>query len=170
VEIIELEEIAAPQMSALFAGEHQPWGGLGEDLIWRAKDRHVGVHAPDGRLIAIAGAVIVEVEVKDAGAFPALGIGGVFVTAGERGRGLASSLVEHLLGTHAQSAVDRAMLFCLPTRLSLYRRLGFSELAGPVWADQPTGRIEMPLRTMWRGLREGAAWPRGRVDLRGLPF
>jgi hypothetical protein len=62
------------------------------------------------------------------------------------------------------------MLFCRPELVALYRGFGCEEIAAPVWADQPGGRIEMPLAAMWRPLRDGAEWPSGRVDVRGLPF
>jgi hypothetical protein len=65
---------------------------------------------------------------------------------------------------------ERAMLFCRPELVALYRRRGFVEIDAPVWVDQPGGRIEMPLAAMWRPLRAGAEWPPGRVDVRGLPF
>jgi hypothetical protein len=74
VRISELGEIDEQQWRELLAGEREPWGGLGEELIWRNS------------------------------------------------------------------------------------------------ADQPTGRIEMPMVTMWRPLRDAAKWPPGRIDVRGLPF
>jgi hypothetical protein len=62
------------------------------------------------------------------------------------------------------------MLFCRLELVALYRRLEFVEITAPVWADQPSGRIEMPMAAMWRALCPGAEWPPGRVDVRGLPF
>jgi hypothetical protein len=54
--------------------------------------------------------------------------------------------------------------------VGLYEKLGFAEIDAPVWADQPGGAVEMPLRALWRPLRAGARWPDGRVQVRGLPF
>jgi hypothetical protein len=65
---------------------------------------------------------------------------------------------------------DRAMIFCRPELVSLYERLAFAEITAPVWVSQPDGPIEMPMRAMWRALREGATWPPGRVDVQGQPF
>jgi hypothetical protein len=62
------------------------------------------------------------------------------------------------------------MLFCRPQLTGLYRKLGFREIDAPVWAEQPQGRIEMPLPAMWHPLSSEAEWPAGRVDVRGLPF
>ena len=70
----------------------------------------------------------------------------------------------------AAAGPDRAMIFCRQELVDLYRRLDFRPIAAPVWADQPEGRIEMPMPAVWRPLREGARWPPGRVDVRGLPF
>jgi hypothetical protein len=92
------------------------------------------------------------------------------VTRSLRGRGLMSTLVEPLLRLAEGLGPERAMLFCRPELVAPYRRLGFIEIAAPVWADQPEGRIEMPMAAMWRALRPGAKWPPGRVDVRGLPF
>jgi hypothetical protein len=78
--------------------------------------------------------------------------------------------VEPVLAQAAQRGPQHAMLFCRPELVGLYAQLGFREIEAPVWADQPGGRIEMPARAMWLALRDGAAWPPGRVDVRGLPF
>ncbi len=62
------------------------------------------------------------------------------------------------------------MLFCLPSRVGFYRRLAFTEIPGAVQVKQPAGYAIMPMRTMWRALREGAQWPAGPVVLQTLPF
>jgi hypothetical protein len=81
-----------------------------------------------------------------------------------------SRLVQPVLALAQSMGPDRAMLFCRPELVALYRRLAFVEIAAPVWADQPQGRVQMPMPAMWRALREGAGWPAGGVDVRGLPF
>jgi predicted GNAT family N-acyltransferase len=113
-----------------------------------------------------------DVAIAGRGAFEVLGIGSVFVTRAERGRGLAGTLVEGLLAAAKRTApgAERAMLFCRPALVGMYETHGFNEIRDPAWADQPGGRIEMPLPAMWRGLREGVSWPAGRVDVRGRPF
>jgi predicted GNAT family N-acyltransferase len=169
MELVELDEVTDQQWRELVAGEREPWGGSAEELTWSEKSRHVGIRAPDGRLVALAGAVLSDVEVDGAG-FQVLGVGGVFVTGSARGRGLVATLLEGLLADAAQVGPDRAMLFCRPALLGLYGRLAFEEIHAPVWAAQPSGRIEMPLRAMWRRLHGTASWPSGRVDVCGLPF
>ena len=170
MEVVELDAVAEPFWDELVAGEPEPWGGVGEALAWRSKDRHIGLREPGGRFVAAAGAVVAEVEVAPAATFPVVGLGGVIVTHEERGRGLARVLFEALLSVAREMGPERAMLFCRPELIGMYARMGCSELAGPVWADQPEGRIEMPMRAMWCPLQPQTAWPPGRVDVRGLPF
>jgi GNAT superfamily N-acetyltransferase len=171
VELVELDMVTDQQWAEIVAGEVEPWG-LGEELSWRDKEHQIAVRGLDGRLLALAGTAIADVEVEGSGPFQVLGIGGVFVTPSQRGRGLAVRLVRELLAGARRdpSHPDRAMLFCRPQLIGLYRKLGFREIDAPVWAEQPRGRIEVPLRAMWHPLAKEAEWPAGRVDVRGLPF
>ena len=166
----EIAELTERDRIDLIDGEEQPWGEIGEGLQWREKDRLLGLRNSDGRLLALAGAGIVEVEVEDAGSFEVVGLGGLFVTRSVRGGGLLWRLADPLLAIAAEMGPDRAMLFCKADLVPVYRRLGFAEIDSSVWADQAEGRVEVPMRAMWRALREGAVWPPGRVDVRGLPF
>lgn len=170
MELVELDEMTTRQWGELVAGEREPWGGEAEQLIWGDKQRHVGVRGPEGRLVGLAGALVAEVEVSRSERFEVVGVGSVFVTADERGRGLAWQLLQRLLEIAADMGPERAMLFCRPQLTGLYGKLEFAEISGPTWVRQPDGAVEMPLRTMWRPLREGVGWPRGRVDVLGLPF
>jgi predicted GNAT family N-acyltransferase len=171
VELVELDGITSCQWSEIAAGEREPWGGgAAEGLAWADKQRHLGLRAGDGALVAIAGAMIADIEVEGAERFQVVGIGGVFVTPHERGRGHVRRLLEPLLETAASMGPDRAMLFCRTELMALYGKLGFLEIPPPVRARQPDGTIEMPMRAMWRALAAGAAWPAGRVQVHGLPF
>ncbi len=170
MQLIELEEITPQQWSAIEAGEREPWGGLAEGLAWADKQRYVGLRAADGALVAIAGALRAEILLAGAERFPVVGIGSVFVTARERGSGLVWKLLEPLLAIAEEMGPERAMLFCRPQLTTLYGRLAFAEIHAPVRAQQPDGAIEMPLRAMWRPLREGVRWPQGAVEVLGLPF
>jgi len=170
VEVVELDFVAEPYWDELVAGEHEPFGAVGEALTWRRKERQIGLREPSGRLVAAAGAVVAEVDVAPDASFSVVGLGGVIVTREERGRGLVHTLFDALLEVAREMGPEHAMLFCRPGLLGMYERMGCREMAGPVWADQPQGRIEMPLRAMWRPLHGEAAWPPGRVEVRGLPF
>jgi predicted GNAT family N-acyltransferase len=171
LELVELGPLTEHGWEDLRAGERDPFGAVGARLTWRPKDRHMALRAPDGRLVAAAGALVADVEVGGSERFQVVGVGSVIVTRSLRGGGLVSKVVDPLLRLAERMGPDRAMLFCRPELVSLYRRFGFGEIAAPVWADQPDGRIEMPMAAMWRRLRlRVGPWPPGRVDVLGLPF
>jgi ribosomal protein S18 acetylase RimI-like enzyme len=94
----------------------------------------------------------------------------VIVNASHRGRGLARQVVDAALARAGKLGPPFAMLFCLPDRVGLYHRLGFTEIVEEVRVRQPLGEAVMPMRTMWRALHGEARWPPGPVLLRGLPF
>jgi predicted GNAT family N-acyltransferase len=170
VEFVELAELRQQDWDAVVDGEHQPFGSVGAELAWRPKERHFALREQDGRLLALAALVGVAVEIEGAGGLDVAGLGGVIVTPSERGRGLMFKVVEPVLALAEGMGPERAMLFCRPALVAVYLRLGFEEIAAPVWADQPAGPVTMPMRAMWRALRAGAGWPPGRVHVRGLPF
>ena len=168
--MVELDRISEADWEVLVAGEREPFGALGEDLVWREKTRNIGVRDDDGRLVAAAGVVPAEVKVGEQPPFQVAGLGGVIVTRSARGRGLARLLLERLFEIGEELELERAMLFCLPQLIGLYRRFGFLVLDAPVWVDQPQGRLEIPLETMWKALGGEDSWPAGRVELVGEPF
>jgi predicted GNAT family N-acyltransferase len=168
--VVELDRLAERDWEELVAGERNPWGRIGEKLAWREKTRNIGVRDDSGRLLAAGGAVLAEVRVGQESPFQLVGLGGLIVTRSARGRGLARLLARHLLVIAGEFGVERAMLFCQPKLIPLYRPFGFDEIDAPVWADQPGGRIEMPLPAMWKPLGGDAGWPAGRVELLGEPF
>ena len=115
--------------------------------------------------------MLAAVEVAGADRFEVVGLGSLVVTRSERGRGLMPRVVDPLLRLAESMGPERAMIFCRPDLVALYTGIGFIEITDPVWADQPAGRMEIPLSSMWRPLRAGVlAWPPGRVDVRGEPF
>jgi predicted N-acetyltransferase YhbS len=170
VELVEIPELGAEGWAQLADGEDSPFGAVGESLSWGLKERRVALRDDDGRIVASAAWVLVPVAVEGHGEFQVVGVGGVMVTHTRRGEGLFWRVVEPALERAAALGPERAMLFCRPELQVLYTRLGFQAIEAPVWADQPDGRIEMPMAAMWRPLREGVTWPPGRVDVRGLPF
>jgi predicted N-acetyltransferase YhbS len=170
MQLVELDRFAAPFWEELVAGEHEPFGGIGEDLVWRDKTRNIGIREDDGRLVGAAGAVLAEVKIEQEPPFEVVGLGGLIVTRDARGRGLARVLCQNLIEVAGEFGVPRAMLFCLPKLMLLYREFGFTGIDAQVWAEQPGGRIEMPLKAMWKALDGEAGWPCGRVELQGEPF
>jgi predicted GNAT family N-acyltransferase len=171
MEVLELGPLSERDWDEVLDSEREPFGPQGAQLTWRRKERHIALRAPDGRLVATAGALVADVVVEGAGRFDVVGVGTVMVTRRLRGTGLMPQVFEPLLRLAERMGPDRAMLFCLPELVGLYRRFGFAEITGPVYADQPGGKIEMPPAAMWRSLREAVPdWPPGRVDVLGEPF
>jgi predicted N-acetyltransferase YhbS len=167
--VIEFGPLSAARRAELEGDEIDPFEVSGLRLQFRPKDRHVALEDEHGRLIAAAGMVVAHVE-ADAGRFPVVGFGGVIVNAQHRGRGLARRVMEAALARARELGPDFAMLFCLPDRVGLYQRLGFTEIAGEVRVKQHVGYAPMPVPTMCRALREHAQWPDGPVVLHTLPF
>ncbi|HEY2768076.1 MAG TPA: GNAT family N-acetyltransferase [Solirubrobacteraceae bacterium] len=168
--LVELNRLSESSWDELVACEHEPFGSIGEKLVWREKTRNIGVRDDGGYLVAAAGVVLAEVKVGQEPSFEVAGLGGLIVTRSARGHGLASLLCKRLLEIASELEARRAMLFCRPKLMPLYEKFGFVEIDEPVWADQPGGRIEMPLPAMWSALSGDTSWPPGPVELLGEPF
>jgi len=136
LERVELGPLTEEDWEELQAGEHEPFGPVGAKLAWRPKERHIGLRAPDGRLVAVAGAVLADIEVEGAGEFQVVGLGSLIVTSAMRGRGLMPQVVDPLLRLAEGMGPERAMIFCRPDLVALYMGIGFIEITAPVWADQ----------------------------------
>lgn len=167
--LVELDPVTDADWEEVIAGERDPFGALGNSLRWREKSRNLGLRDGDGKLVALAGLVLVDLR---AGGTPlqAAGIGGVIVTGAARGRGLARVLIERLLEIAPELGPERAMLFCLPANVGLYAKFGFRPIEAAVTAQQPAGPVVMPMPAMWRPLRPSATWPSGTVELSDEPF
>ncbi|MFF7456412.1 GNAT family N-acetyltransferase [Kitasatospora sp. NPDC008115] len=154
----------------IFGDTPDPFGVDAWGITWRRKEHHVGIREePDGRLVAHAGLVVLPVSAGGRRT-DVVGLGGVAVAADRRGRGLARAVVEGALDRARGLGPGAAILFCRPDVAGLYARLGWRPLEGPVEVEQPAGPVEMPLRTMWFPLHEGARWPAGAVRLHSLPM
>lgn len=159
-----------PQLNSELVGDEQdPFESRGITLEYRPKDRYFGLRDDLGRLIAVAGLVVVEVEVGHQ-RFPVVGLGGVLVNAQHRGRGLARRVVGAALAKARDLGPPFVVLFCHEDRAGLYRKFEFDEVMAEVVVQQPAGAIPMHLRTMWRPLRPDAKWPAGKVVVHSLPF
>jgi GNAT superfamily N-acetyltransferase len=169
VHLQELDSLTEADWEQVVAGEPEPFGGVGEELKYRRKSRYLGLRDDAGKLVGLAGLVPVEARVGGARLWVA-GIGSVIVTRAARGRGLARVLIERALEIAPELGSELAMLFCLPANIGLYSKFGFQLIETPVWAHQPGGAIEMPLRAMWMPLTSSARWPPGSVELPGEPF
>src|SRR6059058_1101632 len=131
MELVHLGPLTEQDWTDLQRGEHEPFGPMGSRLTWRPKDHHVALRARDGRLVAAAGAAVAAIEIEGAASFEVVGLGSVIVTRTLRGQGLMSRVFEPLLRLAEELAPDRAMLFCRPDLVALYRRWDFIEIAAP---------------------------------------
>ncbi|MCW3034123.1 MAG: hypothetical protein JWM60_2468 [Solirubrobacterales bacterium] len=170
MQAVELDGVGSAEWEAVLAGEQQAFGGVGEELSWARKTRHVAVLGDDGVPLALAGAMIGRVAVAEGQPFPVVGIGGVIVTRAMRGRGMARLVLEAILDVARELGPERAMLFCRERLTTLYARFGFHLIESPVTAEQPSGRLIVPMRAMWAPLADGAGWPAGEVEVLGEPF
>jgi predicted N-acetyltransferase YhbS len=172
VEVVEFGPLSSEQRAELEGDELDPFDArrIATRLVWRAKDRHVALRSPDGRLQASVGLLLTEVQVGDGPPLPAVGIGGVIVVARCRGRGLADRVIGEALDRAATLGPGLAILFCHRDRAGLYERHGFAEISPSVLVEQPGGRVEVPQVSMWRAIHAGVTFPAGRVVVHSFPF
>jgi predicted N-acetyltransferase YhbS len=169
MELVRFGRLTEEFRRQLEGDEDDPFDAARVELQFRPKERHVGLRDEAGRVIASTG--LVEAEVEVAGhRFPIVGIGGVIVNAGYRGRGLGRQIVDAALDEARALGPEFALLFCHEDRAGLYSRLGFSLVRSTVTVTQPAGPEPMTQLTMWRSLATDARWPPGEVVLLGLPF
>jgi len=169
MDLIDLPEFGPDRRQLIVDGESDPYGTDHLGIIWRDKTGHVGI-VEEGRLIAHAGWVSVQVREATGQILNALGFGGVMVHRDYRGRGVGQTLVSGAMEQMRQLNESIAMLFCRTVRLPFYERLGWRSVGGTVTADQPDGLLVMPLETCWTPLTAGAGPPRADLHVEGLPF
>lgn len=165
-----MPKLGPERFAEISAGAEDPFETNGLELTWLDKEVYCAVRDAGGRLVATAGVARVPVTVGGTDVEVA-GLGTVIVAATMRGKGLARVAVGGVMD-HARDVLglDLGLLFCLPTRVPVYDRLGWTLVEGEVTARQPGGDIVMPTRTMRKVLREGATWPEGALALRSLPM
>ena len=158
MELIEFGRLSDGQYAELVGDEDDPFDAAEFALEWLPKEHHVGVRHDDGRLLAAAGLVVVDVQFGAQPPIPVVGVGGVIVTASHRGRGFGRQVISEALRRAEALGPDIALLFCRAETAGLYRRHGFAEVPGPVLVDQPDGIVEISRTgmTMWRPLNAGA--------------
>ncbi|MFF9479503.1 GNAT family N-acetyltransferase [Streptomyces sp. NPDC014733] len=163
-----LEQYTPDDLSGISGGDPDPFEVAHLGLTWRAKEHHLGITQGE-RLVAHAGWVSVPVRV-DGSPMRVAGLGGVIVSPGLRGHGLARRVVAATAAHAAEQGFGFALLFCLPDRVPVYRKMGWTRLAADVEAEQPGGTLTMPLPAMWLSLGGDAPWPHGPVSLLSLPM
>ncbi len=164
------DDLTDEHWAQLTGGDDDPFevAGARVQLKWRDKDRYIALLDGD-RMVARAGVVVVPITAGDV-TLDVVGFGGVIVAKDQRGGGLARAVMTEATAFAATLEPSIAMLFCLPSRVGLYAKLGWREIPYPVTVEQPDAPHTMADRAMWLPLRPGAALPAGPVNLHSLPF
>lgn len=167
--VVRLAQYTKADQEEILGNSDDPFGVAWTGLTWLPKEEHFGIRH-DGRLVAHAGLLRLPVAIDDAET-EVVGVGGVAVSPGMQGQGLARLVVTAALEHARTMGPQHALLFCRPPLVSLYQRLGWHPLDKDVLVEQPEGRlVTMPLRTMVTPLRDDARWPPGPVRLSSLPM
>jgi predicted GNAT family N-acyltransferase len=168
-ELVELGELSLSDWAHLVRGDPAPFGPVHEAIEFRAKDHHVGLRDQDGRLVAACGVTVVTVEVEGHEPFQVAGVGALIVRKEMRGQGLAAIVMPRTTPLVDRLGPDRAMLFSETPLMKVYMRFGYRPITSPVWVDQQSGPLQMPLNALWRPIIP-TTWPDGTVRVHGLPF
>ncbi|MFF4935163.1 GNAT family N-acetyltransferase [Streptomyces griseofuscus] len=167
--VVRLAQYTKADQEEILGISDDPFGVAWTGLTWLPKEEHFGIRH-DGRLVAHAGLLRLPVAIGD-DETEVVGVGGVAVSPGRQGQGLARLVVTAALEHARTMGPQHALLFCRPPLVSLYQRLGWHPLDKDVLVEAPEGRLAtMPLRTMVTPLRDDARWPAGPVRLFSLPM
>lgn len=167
--VVRLAQYTRADQEEILGSSDDPFGVAWTGLTWLPKEEHFGIRH-DGRLVAHAGLLRVPIAIGDAET-EVVGVGGVAVSPGMQGKSLSRLVVAAALEHARTMGPQHALLFCRPSLVSLYQRLGWHLLDKDVLVEQPEGRlVTMPLRSMVTSLRDSSRWPSGRVRLFSLPM
>jgi predicted GNAT family N-acyltransferase len=171
MKMVEFGRLSDEQHAELAGEEDDPWGAAEFDVEWLPKDHHVAITDDDGRLLAAAGLVVVEVRFGAQPPISVVGVGDVIVTASHRGRGFGRQVISEVLKRAEELGPEIAMLFCRAEMAGLYQAHGFAKVSRRVVIDQPAGLTDGRGVMMWRPLKAGVRLPDGIVTIvGGLPF
>jgi aminoglycoside 2'-N-acetyltransferase I len=98
------------------------------------------------------------------------GIGGVATKSQFRHQGVASALLSRAAEfMKSQPGAEFGLLLCQPKVSPVYGKLGWTRVDGPTSFSQPGGTVTYPHYTMVLPLTD-KVWPRGAIDMLGLPW
>lgn len=140
------------------------------DVVWAHAHLRVLVRETDSAsVVSHVGLYVREIVWNDR-TVTAGGIGGVMTHPDKRAMGFASAAMGRAVDHFRTVAkADFALLFCEPHNFDLYRRLGWHEFTGEVYAEQSSGRVRFDAMTPF--VHDLTLAPRsGVIDLRGLPW
>lgn len=152
----------------LFGWGRDIFHGARYNLQWRGTDLHC-VLSSYGKPATHVGILRHVVRVRGRSVVVA-GVGGVVTAPLYQWKGYASlAMKETQQFIMKKMRIDFGLLFC-PDRLKpFYAQLGWRPIQAPVFIDQSTDQIRMPLNTMV--LRcHSRKWPKGTIFLRSAPW
>ncbi len=139
-----------------------------DDYEWSDLDWHVLVRVHD-KVVSHVG-IIERVATVGGKRVKLGGIGNVATVPEWRGHGLASAALEEAGAFMCNTlGVEFGLLVCADDTVPFYRNLGWEVVEGPLVFDQSSGKVTFPDVTMVLSCR-GERWPKGTIDLCGLPW
>lgn len=139
--------LAEDDRRVLYGWSANPFGEPAFPVTWRPMDEHF-IADVQGRPVSHVGLLHHTIR---AGERPVViaGVGGVITVPEAQKRGHAGALLEHATRFAFDTwRVDAGLLFCFDRMVPFYTRFGWHALRYPTIVDQPSGPIEMPMRTM----------------------
>lgn len=161
-------EQAAPLFSAVWPPELRATFSWAH-VVWANAERRVLVWSDAGELVCHVGVYARQAKWGD-DSIRIGGIGGVITRQDSRKQGYASAAMGVAVAElRDKEGADFALLVCEPHNFGFYRRLGWRQFTGDVFAEQPEGRVRFDVMTAFvfdmRLSPQGGA-----VDLCGLPW
>ncbi len=168
IDIKHRDEMTPAKHLAVLRGEEGLEWGAPEGLEWSHPTWHVLLWQAT-TLAAHAGLVRRSIRAGDR-TLTVAGLSSVFTVPAYRGQGLAKRAVRVAMDYAAREMqATHGFLLCRAHVQALYAGLGWQALDVPVTFEQAGAPYAWPAVAMV--YRYGAAlWPKGQVDLRGLPW
>jgi aminoglycoside 2'-N-acetyltransferase I len=142
------------------------WG----HVKWAHPDLRVLTEADDGALACHVG-IFFRTVTWNGQKVHIGGIGGVATRSDQRRRGYASVALSAAVQTmRHHDAAQFALLFCEPHNFEFYQARGWQRFDGPVYAEQPEGRIRFEVMAPFVLDLKRRAPTIGTLDLCGLPW
>ncbi len=166
IEIHSAENLSSERRLELGQWFDKEFGQI--SLQWAVPDWYL-LALSDSTLIGRVGIVERKVSVKG-GLVEIAGISGVITAAECRGKGVGNTMLKRAAEfIHTQLKIIYGLLRCRSQMASFYEQFGWKIIDGPTIFDQPSGKTVSTRLTMVIELGE-KPWPKGPVDLCGLPW
>jgi hypothetical protein len=166
IEIHSAEALPSERKQELIGWFEKEFGQI--PFQWADPDWYV-LALSGSRLIGRVGIVQRKVFVSG-GLIEIAGISGVVTDIEWRRTGIASDMLQAAAAfVSNQLKINFCLLLCRSEVAPVYKKLGWKIIGGPTIFDQPSGKAVYPRLTMILEAGE-KPWPKGPVDLCGLPW